>query len=80
MSRRTLGFALLSSLLLTTGACKSMLEPTASGVADRQGVDDTTQNGTVGGQGAVGDDHGGLTGGHGADDPAGDDRGGLSSS
>jgi hypothetical protein len=79
MPRRTLAFALLSSLVLSTGACKSMLEPTAPGLVQQQGADNTTAgDSTVYGWGSddrAGDDRGGLAGGNGADDPAGDDHG-----
>jgi hypothetical protein len=63
MSSRTLIFA-LSALALGTGACNSALEPTDPAIV---------QQGTIGS--SAGDDHGGLTGGRGADDPAGDDHG-----
>jgi hypothetical protein len=66
MSRFSITLALISLLALGTGACNSTLEPTGFGI---------TQQDSLGNP--VGDDRGGLTGGHGADDPAGDDRGGL---
>jgi hypothetical protein len=64
MSRRTIVFALLSSLVLSAGACKSTLGPNlGAGIAATNAVDTT----------AV-DDHGGdRAGGQGrggADDPA----------
>lgn len=79
MSRRTLAFALLSCSVLSTGACKSMLEPTPPGLVQQQGADNPTAgDSTMSGWGTddpAGDDRGGLAGGHGADDPAGDDHG-----
>src|SRR3954469_971330 len=85
MSRFSLTFVVLSSLVLGTGACSSTLEPTGSAITQQDGVgvgnpsgDD--QGGLTGGHGAddpAGDDRGGINGGHGADDPAGDDRGGI---
>jgi hypothetical protein len=71
MFRRTLLFAVVSSLALGTGACDSTLQLTEPGAAE--------QGGGLTGQASdtTGVDDRGL-GGHGADDPAGDDRGGDS--
>jgi hypothetical protein len=63
MSRRTIVFALLSSLALSAGACKSTLGPNLGGIAATSANDPAIGNG-------------GLGGGQGADDPAGDDHGG----
>jgi hypothetical protein len=64
MSRTTITFALFSALVLGTGACNSsLLEPAGAPL----GAGITDQPGTVN---PSGDDRGGLTGGHGADDPA----------
>ena len=80
MSRRTILVAVLSSLVLGTGACDSTLELAGPGIAEQPGTGTASDNSGIGnGQGAddpAGDDRGGNLGGHGADDPPGDDHGG----